>query len=177
MVEPVTTSPQQHCGGDLNQGNQLVKAGFLTWARPHNCYIQRSNNIREHMAQRIRSLFTITCCTNCGTSRSGRKNFQFYVMMTNTTVLYHFMLNKERKLWVKAASVESCLSICLSWSFVLTRCCDLIWVTKILTWAILNDHSAGFPHLAQGFDSTKISAAEFTGNIPEQTLSRLFMTR
>ena len=33
-----------------------------------------------------------------------------------------------------------CLCVCLSWSFVLTRCCVLTWVTNILMWAILNVH-------------------------------------
>jgi len=33
------------------------------------------------------------------------------------------------------------LRTCLSWSFVLTRCCTLTWVTKILMRAISNVHA------------------------------------
>jgi len=37
-----------------------------------------------------------------------------------------------------------CLSIHLSWSLVLTWCCTLSWVTKILMQAICNVHAGRF---------------------------------
>jgi len=36
--------------------------------------------------------------------------------------------------------LNCCLRACLSWNVILTQCCVLNWVTKILRWAILNVH-------------------------------------
>ena len=60
---------------------------------------------------------------NCWLSPAGRKN--------KSTILY------EREMLL----LIYCLSICLSWSFVLTRCCVLTWVMKIAKEAISNVHA------------------------------------
>ena len=70
----------------------------------------------------------------------------------------------------------SCLTICtcLSWSFVLTRCCTLTWVTKILMTAISNVHaSRRFPTPALQHvsifcslaGSAEVSPLDFTGTV------------
>jgi len=53
----------------------------------------------------------------------------------NFIFLYLPKGSKKKKIRVKERQrllLTYCLHVCLSWSFVLTRCCVLTWVTKIV---------------------------------------------
>jgi len=86
------------------------------------------------------NLFIITCRIKCRKSLARRK----YCLILPSTSTFIFPRNKERENYVKEREMRlltHCLHYCLSWSFVLTRCCVLTWVMKILMRVTLNVHA------------------------------------
>jgi len=80
------------------------------------------------------NLFTITGRMNYALSLAGRKIILFYLKFLP-------LLNYEEEWLILTYYV----STCLSWSFVLTRCCALTWVTKILMRATFGSRAATSP--------------------------------
>ena len=76
------------------------------------------------------NVFTVASRMNCALSLVVHKINQFYPKI--------FPLFNFEEEWLL---VTDYISTCLPWSFVLTRCCALSWVTKILMRAISNVHA------------------------------------
>jgi len=107
----------------------LVEHSWLRWS--HDKYdTQRDNGLVLMCRAGVGNLFTIMSCMNCALSLMDCKIKWFY-----PKIIPLFNYEEEWRL------LTYYLSTCLSWSFVLTRCCTLNWVTKILMWAMLNVHT------------------------------------
>jgi len=78
----------------------------------------------------VGNVFAVTGRINGGLSPAGRRN--------NWPISKIQLLSSHEGWWILLTYY---LSIRLSWSFVLTRFCNLNWVTKILMQAISNDHA------------------------------------
>jgi len=100
----------------------------------------------------VENLFSNTASMICGLlSMAGQKNW----LILSSHLNFIFSMKISRENYAKGPEIlllTCCLhAVCLSWSFVLTRCCILTWVTKTLMRAILNVHAGHFGPWAAGF--------------------------
>jgi len=101
------------------------------------------------LKMRLQLLYMPLDNSNCWSSKSGwgtyflsraawTVHYRWRAAKSNSFILKFYLYLNMRKEWLLSIYY---LSSCLSWSFVLTRCCSLTWVTKVLM------RAAGYPLL------------------------------
>jgi len=103
---------------------QNISGDRLFLFNASDCY----NILRPILKTRVGNQITIKGRMNCALSLACRK-------------VNYFILKLYLYLTMKKSGFSYYLSTCLSWSFVLKRCCAPTWLTKILMRTTSNVHA------------------------------------